>query len=254
MGRVIGLFSSKGGVGKTTVTANLGVALRDLGFKVLLVDSHVLGADLGAIFGLIRTPTHMLDYLTGLIPAEKVIYEEPRTGVHIMPGPFEIEKWKAIKAINEKLLPLKSKYDFILVDTPPWLGSDTAKIQVAVDEAIIVAQPTLLGLLEAMRTKKVLERRTKVKGVVLNMVRYKPWEINAKQFEEELSLPVIASIPEDEVIRKALALRTPAYFFRKGRSYLAFRRLASLISGVEVQEERKGGILSRLFAIFGKRK
>ncbi len=257
MAEVIGFFSTKGGVGKTTMTANVGATLKhEFDFKVLLVDTHILGADLASHFGLLNPPVSITDMLRGTLPAEKTIYKDPRTGIDIIPGPFHADQGtSALKTFKQKINQLRDDYDFILVDTPPWLGKETAGIIKGVDYAIIVGTPAISGMMEAKRTLDLLnKKKTKTSGMILNFYRGLDYELHPDEVESFLKrLPLLGVVPEDEKIRRALGYGVPAVVSSPtSQGVESIIELASIIADVDYIP-RSRGILSKLKGLFGFR-
>ena len=258
MAYVIGFFSAKGGVGKTTMTANVGATMKhEFGYNVLLIDTHVLGADLSSHFGLINPPVHIRDFLSGKLPPEKVIYRDPRTGVDVIPGPLHpqlgirISFSKLSKAIDS----VYDDYDFILLDTPPWLGGETKGIVKAVEEAVVIGTPSVTGVLEAKRTISLLEKNKKqITGVIINFYRGFEYELQPEEIEDFLEgYPLLGIVPEDEKIRRALGYGVPAVIASPNSpGTLAIREAAAAIAGVEF-EPKPRGIFARLLHALGLR-
>lgn len=254
MADIIGFFSTKGGVGKTTMTANVGATLKhEFNFDVLLVDTHILGADLASHFGLLNPPVNIKDMLTGTLPAKKTIYKDPRTGIDIIPGPFHADQGTSVfKNFRQYVRQLSDDYDFIIVDTPPWLGKETSGIVKGVDHCIIVATPAVSGMMEAKRTLELLQsKKAKASGMVLNFYRGLDYELHPEEVEGFLkTLPLLGVIPEDEKIRRALGYGVPAVISSSGSPGVeAIIELASVIADVEYTPKRTG-FFSRLMNIF----
>ena len=252
----MGFFSTKGGVGKTTMTANVGATLKhEFDFEVLLIDTHILGADLSSHFGLLNPPVHVKDMLSGKLPPEKTIYKDPRTGIDIIPGPFTPDQeTSTFKNFRKFIQPLKEKYDFIVVDTPPWLGKETSGIVRGVDTAIVVSTPAVSGMLEAKRTQDLLTRKkAKIGGMVLNFYRGLEYELHPEEVEGFLKgVPLLGVIPEDEKIRRALGYGVPAVISSpRSPGVESIIELSSIIGDVDFEPEPKG-FLSRFFGMFRK--
>ena len=256
VGEVIGFFSTKGGVGKTTMTANIGAALKhQFDFNVLLMDTHILGADLSSHFGLLNPPVHIKDVLEGKLPPEKTIYRDPRTGIDIIPGPYVPDKQTStFKNFQRLVKSLKDRYDFILVDTPPWLGKETKGIIRGVEQCVVVSTPTVPGMLEAKRTHELLSgNKANVVGLVLNFYRGYDYELHPGEAEDFLKrVPLLGVVPEDERIRRSLGYGVPAVVSSpRSPGVQAIIEIASILGGVEYKPPpKKRGILSRLFGKF----
>src|SRR6056297_1525126 len=90
-GRIVGLISGKGGVGKTTLTVNLGIALQQMGKKVTIVDADFLASNLGVYLGRYDHPVKIQDVLNGNADVESAIFRHP-TGVKAITCSNEIDK------------------------------------------------------------------------------------------------------------------------------------------------------------------
>ncbi|MBR9681042.1 MAG: P-loop NTPase [Candidatus Altiarchaeota archaeon] len=256
MGEVIGFFSTKGGVGKTTMTANVGATLKhEFDFEVLLVDTHILGADLSSHFGLLNPPVHIKDMLSGKLPPEKTIYKDPRTGINIIPGPFHPDtQTSTFKNFKKYLHPIKDDYDFIVVDTPPWLGRETSGIIKGIETAIVVGTPTISGMLEAKRTFDLLTRKkASIGGSIINFYRGFDYELHPEEIEGFLKgVPVLGIIPEDEKIRRSLGYGVPAVISSpKSPGVEAIVEVSSVLADVDY-EPPKRGFLSKFFDMFSR--
>lgn len=189
MGKIIVIGSWKGGVGKTTITLNLAYALSKMGKKVLTVDFDSQ-ANLTTCYGVENTGE--LDYTIGhLMMAQIEDAKVPsmkrfictKDGVDYIPSSiylFVVDaklrlEMGAERMLSEVLEPLRDKYDYILIDTCPSLGTLTINA-LAADEVIITVNPQLLamiGLQDFMRTVIKIKRRInpnlEIVGILLTM-------------------------------------------------------------------------------------
>ena len=121
--RTLAVTAGKGGVGKTTLTVNLGIALRNLGFRVCIIDANFTAPDIALQLGF-SPETTIWEVLKGKSELTDALYEH-ECGLHIIPGSQELDVassrdvYKRLKRKMKKL-----KYDFIILDTPPGLGDD----------------------------------------------------------------------------------------------------------------------------------
>lgn len=190
MGKIIVIGSQKGGVGKTTTTLNLAYSLKELGKKVLTVDFDSQ-ANLTTCYGV--EDTGALEYTIGHLMMAQIEEELPesfedyiqsREGVDYIPSSIYLSvvdaklrtEMGAERMLAEVLEPLKSRYDYILIDTCPSLGMLTINALATADEVIITVNPQLLammGLQDFIRTvKKVRSRlndRLQIAGILLTM-------------------------------------------------------------------------------------
>ncbi|WP_278884833.1 ParA family protein [[Ruminococcus] torques] len=189
MGKIIVIGSQKGGVGKTTTTLNLAYSLREMGKKVLTVDFDSQ-ANLTTCYGI--EDTDALEYTIGHLMMAQIEEELPedfedyiqnREGVDYIPSSIYLSvvdaklrtEMGAERMLAEVLEPLRSRYDYILIDTCPALGMLTINA-LAADEVIITVNPQLLammGLQDFLRTvgkiKKRINPRLEIAGILLTM-------------------------------------------------------------------------------------
>lgn len=190
MGKVIVVGATKGGVGKSVSSYNLAYSLADMGKKVLAVDFDSQ-ANLSTCFG-IEDPTEVQvtigDLMMAVIEDEALPkpleYIKSRNGVDFIASSRVLSaveaklrlEMGAEKMLAKILKPLKSKYDYIIVDTCPTTGALTINALAAADGVVITANPQLLamvGLQEFLKTiKKIKSRinsRLEVEGILLTM-------------------------------------------------------------------------------------
>ena len=152
MSSVIAFANQKGGVAKTTTTLNLGVALRELGLRILLVDLDPQG-NLTMSQGLNPDTIErsLFDVLVHRVPLTEVIHE---TEVHLAVSSIDLAGAELAlagmigreRALEKALLPVREEYDYILIDTPPSLGLLTINALVASTGVIVPVQCEYLSL------------------------------------------------------------------------------------------------------------
>lgn len=203
-GRLITVFSPKGGVGKTTVSTNLAVALSEMGHHVCLVDLHLALGDAGLLLQLspIHTITEALAIVGDIGPEDlRPLLTKYSDNLHVLLAPASPERNDPIgrHLVGKILATLKHSFDYIVVDTPP--GFDDHVLQ-AFDESdllLLLLTPTLPALKAAKVTLETLEllnfARDKVRIVVNRenaKVGFSPSDI-----EETLKSNIFASIPTE---------------------------------------------------------
>ncbi len=248
---VIAIVSPKGGVGKTTIAANLGIALARIGKRVLLIDTNPHTPNLSLYLGLLRTPYTLRDLIVEkLLPPEVTYVVEE--DLHLMPSPvFGAEE---LENLNEKKLKsllkrLRPNYDFIILDSPPGVDDYIKMLMKASDSALLIVTPDLPTLATSKKIAYMsTETRTAV-NVVVNKATGSRHEVTKNEIEGFLGLPVYAVIPYDKTVIKAVQMLKPVINFNCPASR-AIKRLAYRVAGLPYQEslfEKISKLLRKLF-------
>lgn len=241
MARIICIASGKGGVGKTTVVANLACALSKLGRDVVAVDGNITTSNLGIHLGIPLYPVTLQDVLNGQARLKEAIYYH-NAGFRVLPADVSIEK--LVTPHRSELIDMFYKItdaEFVLIDTAAGLGREAMEVLEAADELLIVASPDLPSLTDALKLSRLAEaNETANLGVVLNKVRLKKYEVDPEEAGNFLSLPLLGLVPEDENVRRALALKTPVVVHKPfSKASQEFMLIASRLSGVEWRPRRR---------------
>ena len=155
MTRIITIVSGKGGVGKTTMTTNIGVVLADLGYNVLVLDANLTTPNMSMHLG---------------VPLFPIILSESAAG----------------------------------------LGREALSAIEASDEVLVITNPDLPAVTDALKAVKLAEKiGARVLGVVVNRVKNKKHELSIPDIEDMLNLEVIQQIPESEYVQMSIAKRKP---------------------------------------------
>ncbi|MBS3815802.1 MAG: cell division ATPase MinD [Hadesarchaea archaeon] len=204
--RVITIGSGKGGVGRSTVTANLGAALAEKGEKTLVIDANLTSPNIALFFKLEKVPHTLNDALDGNSTIEEVLYDGP-DGLKIAPAGLTLDK---IRKSNPKRLPRLineqvNGFDFVLIDAPDGLRQETISALSAGEELLEVAIPELTAISDAMKTKVASEfLNLKPLGLILNQIRAEDYELSIEEIKEIMNLPILGKIPYDKKVRMAL--------------------------------------------------
>ena len=200
MGKIISYSNQKGGVGKTTTCVNMAAYLAQAGKKVLLIDLDPQGnATTGLGFQKSSLKKSVYNVIIEGEPVRDNVLETVLPNLFILPANIDLAgaevdlvyKKNRDKVLRAALEPVKSAYDYLLIDCPPSLGLLTINALAASDSAIIPIQSeyyALEGLSQLMNTIKLvqqhLNRSLKVEGVVLTM--YDGRSLIAKQIATEI--------------------------------------------------------------------
>lgn len=230
MARVIVFASSKGGTGKTTVVANLGVAMAQLGRKVVLLDADVMMANLGFMLGLEEQKTTLHDVLAGDASLSKAISHGPE-GVKVVPAGISLEgvQRARLERIRNVADELARKFDFVLIDAPSGLDRDAITALSVAKELALVVTPDIASISNALKTKLIAERlKVKPIGVVVTRASGKDVDMSNDHIKSTLELPVLVTIPEDPELRRSVAMGEPVVTHNpKSPSAREFKRLAT---------------------------
>ncbi|MBN1923173.1 MAG: cell division ATPase MinD [Nanoarchaeota archaeon] len=237
MTRIITFLSGKGGVGKTTISSNVAEALFAAGKKVVVVDANVTTPNLSLHYGLSESGPSLHDVLNGNFNITDVIYKTS-SGLPIIPGglSFNNLKGKIKKSLAKSLIELVGKVDYILIDASAGLGGETQLAVKASDELVIVTNPELPAVTDALKAKKMAEEyRVSLLGVVLNKVTGLDFDLKEDNIREFLELPVLGVVPHDIHVPMSIRERTPVFIsYPESKSAKAIKQIVNKITGEEL--------------------
>mmetsp|Transcript_26268 Transcript_26268/g.88013 ORF Transcript_26268/g.88013 Transcript_26268/m.88013 type:complete len:267 (-) Transcript_26268:393-1193(-) len=211
MARIIVITSGKGGVGKTTITANLGVCLSELGSKVLLVDADTGLRNLDLMLGLEnRIVFNCFDFLDGKCTIEQTLVRDKQAEGELFL--LSLTKTRDERTISESEIKditssLKDQFDYILIDSPAGI-EEGFKVAIAnASEALVVITPELASIRDADKVIGLLLAKG-IKPENLNLIvnRIRPEMvqrsnmISVDDITDILSTNIIGVIPEDKNI------------------------------------------------------
>jgi septum site-determining protein MinD len=250
MTRVIAVASGKGGVGKTTVAANLGIALSLLEEDVLILDMDIKMANLELIVGLESKAVTLQDVLAGNDNIYNAIYEGPG-GVKLVPAGLSLPNLKKVKRsrMEEVFETLVGNVDIIIIDSPAGLERDALAAMSPADEMILVTTPEVTSITDTLKTKLIAERMDiDIIGVVLNRNQMYDEFLNPDEVESILEVPIISIIPENTDLITFFARGTP-FTIEEPESQIstAFMELAAFLVDKEYYEPEvpQEGFVSR---------
>ncbi len=231
-------MGGKGGTGKTTLTSNLASALVELGQDVIAVDANMTTPHLGLQTGLHLTKNSLHHVLKGQAKLKDAIYPHP-LGFKVIPGSLNMNDLEGVDIgkLPEVTMNLVGKTDYVLIDSAPTLGREATSAIGAVEEVLLVANPDLPSVTDALKTAKIAEKlNKKIIGVVVNRVKKKRHELRRSEIEEILEYPVIAEVPEDRWVHASGVVKHPVVGM-SSESLAAdeFRRVAHFLVGKQFQ-------------------
>jgi septum site-determining protein MinD len=206
MSRIIVVTSGKGGVGKTTTTANLGMALAQRGRKVAVIDADFGLRNLDLLLGLENRVVYTaLDVLAGHCRLEQALVKDKRQPNLVLLPAAQNRNKEAVNPDQMKLLvnALAKVYQYILIDCPAGIELGFQNAIAAAKEALIVTTPEISAVRDADRVIGLLEANS-IKKINLIVNRIRPAMVQANDMmsvqdvQEILAVPLIGIVPDDE--------------------------------------------------------
>ena len=242
MEKVIVITSGKGGVGKTTTTANLGTALALLGKKVVLVDTDIGLRNLDVVLGLEnRIVYDLVDVIEGTCRLKQALVKDKRfEGVFLLPAAQTRDK----TAVNPKQMIqlcklLKEEFDYVLVDCPAGIEHGFKNAIAGAEEAIVVTTPQISAVRDADRIIGLLEANDLEKPKLLvnriqpDMVR-KGDMMSMEDIVDILAIDLIGVVPDDDNIIISTNKGEPAVTDKRSVAGKAYINIAKRINGEDV--------------------
>ncbi len=247
----IAVISGKGGVGKTTTTINLGVALAQFGKQVVVVDTNLITPNVSLYLGLPPTPADLNSALKGKAGIRDAICTH-ESGIRVVPAGLSI-----LESTNEPVLaeyrdvlaPLNDFHDVVLLDCAAGLWGGIAKSMRAADEVIVVTNPELPALVDALKSIKMAEKlKVPLRGVILNKVGGTSYEARPEIIEGILNnYKILGRVPYDKNVAKSAAVKKPVVHHKPySKASRVYRKIAADILGIEYREN----FLDALFGAF----
>ncbi len=243
MGRIIVVTSGKGGVGKTTCTANLGMGLSRMGRSVALMDADFGLRNLDLLLGLENRVVYTaLEVLAGQCRLEQALVRDKRQNDLVLLPAAQNRNKDAVTPDQMKQLAyaLTKKYDYVLIDCPAGIEMGFQNAIAAADEAIVVTTPEISAVRDADRVIGLLEaNRVKTVKLIINRIRAAMVQANdmmsVSDVQEILSVPLLGIVPDDERVIVATNRGEPLVLSEEASlSKLAFNNIVQRIEGKSV--------------------
>jgi septum site-determining protein MinD len=256
-GKVITITSGKGGVGKTTVTANLGMALAQRGQRVAVVDSDIGLRNLDVVMGLEnRIVYDLVDVVEGVCRLRQALIRDRRVNeLYLLPAAQTRDKTAVSPSDMVQVCEqLRREFDYALIDSPAGIEQGFQNAIAGADQVIIVTTPEVSAVRDADRIIGLIEAREKGPGsLIIN--RLKPEMVkrgdmlSTDDVVEILAIELLGIIPEDEAIVISTNRGTPIVLDGRGPSALALDNIARRLMGEDIpvyRPAREDGFFSRL--------
>ena len=231
MTKFISVISGKGGTGKTTVAINLALALNEFGHSVILLDSDLKSADVGILLGVPQGLHTLHDVLQGKRDVKEVIYRHP-SGLNFVPAAISTTpgQYPSLEPIVARL---HGVAEMVIMDLPTGFHKDVASLLARSDEVLVVTNPELPAVTDAIKTIQFARNAGKdINGVVVNRYHGDGSEMTLENIREMVDADIISVIPEDEHVRKSVRVKYPvSYAYPLAPASVSFKKLAATVLG-----------------------
>jgi len=262
MGEVLVITSGKGGVGKTTTTANLGTGLAAGGHKVVLVDADIGLRNLDVVLGLENRIVYDITDVTGghCRLRQALIRDKRLEGLHLLPAAQTKDK-TAVTPEEMKTLcaELESEFDYVLIDCPAGIEQGFKNAIAGAHRAIVVTTPEVSAVRDADRIIGLLEAselsspRLIVNRIRPKMVRHGDM-MSIEDIIDILAVELLGVVPEDEQVVISTNRGEAVVTDPRSRSGQAYRNIVQRLLGaaVPIMDLEEGtGLFGRLRRIMG---
>jgi len=243
MGRIIVVTSGKGGVGKTTSTANLGMALARLGRRVALVDGDFGLRNLDLLLGLENRVVYTaLEVLDGQCRLDQALVKDKRQNQLVLLPAAQNRNKDAIKPeqMQQLATEMAQTHDYVLIDSPAGIEMGFQTAIAAAQEAPVITTPEIAAVRDADRVVGLLEAH-QVKKIHLVVNRIRPDMVQANNMmsvqdvQEILSIPLIGVVPDDERVIVSTNRGEPLVLSQNGSlAGMAFNNIARRLEGERI--------------------
>ncbi len=263
MGRVIAILSGKGGVGKTTITANLGIALAKRGLNVCVIDADIAMANLSLLLNMQNSPITLHDVLLGEANIQDAIYDAPNN-LKFVPSGLSLENYKRVDSerLQSIIDSIRNQFDFIFLDCAAGIEKNVLAAISASDEVLLITAPSSPSVADVLKAKITAQRLgSKPIGTILNFVRGEKGEIKKDDVMKILELPVLVAVPFDDEVRKSFMQETVMpIMVRKPSSpaAIAIQKAAAKLARISLKVEASpnsgfSGIIQKILSIFRRK-
>lgn len=261
MSEVIVVTSGKGGVGKTTTTANIGTGLAAAGHKVVLVDADIGLRNLDVVMGLEnRIVYDITNVIDGHVPYRKALIKDKRyDGLYLLPAAQTKDKTavspEQMGALCEEL---RQEYEYVIIDCPAGIEQGFKNAIAGAERAIVVTTPEVSAVRDADRIIGLLEAHDlREPKLIINRLRYKMVKAGDMMSIEDiidiLSIELLGVVPEDEMVVITTNRGEAVVSDERSRSGQAYRNIVRRIKGEQVplMVLEEGGIMNKLRRFMG---
>jgi septum site-determining protein MinD len=261
MGEAIVVTSGKGGVGKTTSSANIGTALALHGKKVCMVDTDIGLRNLDVVMGLEnRIIYDLIDVAQGRCRLPQALVKDKRFDeLYMLPAAQTKDKHDiSPEQVKDIVLELKKDFDFVIIDCPAGIEQGFRNAVAGADRAIVVTTPENAAVRDADRIIGLLEQAQIPARLIINRIRpnmMKSGEmLDIDEICSVLAIDLLGIVPDDEKVIKAANSGEPTVMDPSSRAAIAYRNIARRILGDKVplmQLEDRTGMMKKFRKFLG---
>lgn len=265
MGEAIVITSGKGGVGKTTTSANIGTALALSGKKVCLIDTDIGLRNLDVVMGLEnRIVFDLVDVVEGRCRLPQALIKDKRfDDLYLLPAAQTSDKSAVTpEQMDELIQVLRQDYDYILIDCPAGIEQGFKNAVAGADKAIVVTTPEVSSMRDADRIIGLLEKEDiEPPKLVINRVRshmlHEQDMLDVDEIVRTLSIELLGVVEDDDEVIRATNTGEPVALQPNGKAALAYRNIARRLLGETVPlqafEQEKVSVFTKVKNFFGIR-
>ena len=258
MQKVIVVTSGKGGVGKTTSAINLGAAINYFGKDVLIIDGNLTTPNVGIHLNSPEVPINLNHILLKKAEIYEAVYEH-ESGIKIIPSSLSIKELKKIKP--ERIKDFKEDFkkisDYVIIDSSAGLGKEAISVIEMADELIVITNPEMPAITDALKTIKLAEEMKKpVLGVIITRVKKNDIEMQPEIVKEMLETEILGMVPEDISVQKSLSLKDAViHTHPKSKASRAYKEIIAKLLDIDYDSDKdKDNLFQRILKGLGLKK
>lgn len=209
---ILGVLSGKGGVGKTSVSANLALALAGMDKKTLVIDGDLGNPNLDKVLGIKGTFDNLSEILKGKAFQDEAILRGFRNNLDVIPSKLKLKDYYEADLLRfvKLIRPLKKEYDLVIVDGPAGIDKTMLVVLKLSDEIVIVTNPNPSALVDGLKLKKIVDALgVHLMGVVVNRVPKNMGRGFLRQIELHFSAPILGVIPDTAKAEECFRRKVP---------------------------------------------
>ena len=250
--RFILVASGKGGTGKTTATLNIACGLASFGRDVIVVDANISTPHISIMLGSPLLENTLNKALRGTRNIRASAYVHP-SGITIIPASIALSEYSPdlAKNLRSVLVELAGTTEFVLIDAAAGLGPEFMEALRAADEVMVVTNPDLPAVSDAIKLIALAdERGIPVPGVIVNRGGLSE-TLTIDNIRDLVNKPIIGWVPDDRAVRASIALKQPLVFSNPNApAAIGFKKVAAALIGQvyepEVRTKSKPGRIDKI--------